>query len=397
MTSAFRGFSALIDVDFDWYAADPKVLRHPAAHQPADSRVVFHETVHYWQQVGQGFPAKLVEEDWERLQHFEAAGALDEVGKYRREFMCKHAGHGFSVHDLHESLARFWDVHVIGPHRVLELEFADPRRRLDDFFRAQYFALKERGMIVHPEHGGYSDLAFDMAMEAAAGSYALPYLYVRERFNSVVTGAVFPLAGHFALQTARPVDVFIETITSVAPLLAGVQPGYPIHELWRACFPLVRVASSQAAAQLGVAWLGMAAGVFGAGALTAHPVYRWLYREVERGLAELAGTAFARELAAGFSDDDIPLDVVGALALDFCLACPGDTTNRSFLVEWLAPPCVRFPDGRRWQLPELYRRELVPVVDAAEAALSREREQAAADAVAVQNRWEAFLRAKRGY
>jgi hypothetical protein len=397
MPSAFRGVSALIDVDFAWRAASPKVLRHPAAHQPADSRVVFHETVHYWQQVGQGFPAKLVEEDWERLRRYETAGALDEVGTYRLEFVRKQAEHGFSAHDLHESLARFWDVHVIGPHRLLELEFADPRRQIDEFFQAQYFALKERGMIVHPEHGGYSDLAYDMAMEAAAGSYALPYLYVRERFNSVVTGAVFPLAGHFALQTERPVDVFIETITEVAPLLAGVQPGYAIHDLWRACFPLVRIASLQAADELGVEWLGMAAGVVVEGALANHPVYSWVFHELERGRAELENTAFARELASGFSADDIPLDVVGVLALDFCLACPGDTTNRSFLVEWLAPPCVRFPDGQRWLLPELYRRELVPVVDATEGEFSSERGQAADDVVAMQIRWEAFLRAKRGY
>lgn len=395
MANAFRSISGLIEVDFPWREASPKVLRYPASHEPHDSRVVFHETVHYWQQLGQGFLAKMAEEDWVRLRRFENEGAKDGVGPYRSELVRRLGECDFSTHDLQESLARFWDIHVIGPHCLLEMDFADPRRSIDDFFKEQYFAFKKKGMIVHPGHGGYSDLAFNMAIEASAGNYAKPYQYVRERFNPIVTGAAFPLAGHLALQTERPVEVFIKMIDAVAPKLDHLPKGHGIQELWMACYPLVRNQALQIAHELGIGDLRFTAPLINDGPLRDHPVYLWMLSELERGRQVLEETSFATELAQGFGH--VPPGVRGILALDFCLACPGDTTNRSFLVEWLAPPCVRFSDEKRWLLTELHRRELVPVVDEAESALSEERLQVAEDAVNVQERWLTFRKFARGY
>jgi hypothetical protein len=395
MGNAFRPISALIEADFPWREASPKVLRHPAVHEPQDSRIVFHETVNYWQQLGQGFMAKIVQEDWIRLQRFEKENALEDPGPYRLEFVQQHIGSGFSAHDLQESLARFWDVHVIGPHRLLEMDFVDPRRSFDEFFKEQYFAFKKKGMIVHPEHGGYSDLAFDMAMEASAGSYAKPYQYVRERFNPVVTGTVFPLAGHFALQTEKPIDVFLKVIDAVAPYLEQLPRGRAIHDLWKACYPLIRDQTLRVAHQIGIGALKLTAASIRNSPLRDHPVYRWIFFELERGRRVLEDTPFASELAQTFGH--VPDGLRGVLAIDFCLSCPGDTTNRSFLVEWLAPPCVRFPDGRSWLLTELYRRELVPEIDDAERQLSEERLQVADNVVNIQERWLAFRRSARGY
>jgi hypothetical protein len=395
MGSAFRSISALIEADFPWREVSPKVLRHPAVHEPQESRIVFHETVHYWQQLGQGFMAKMVQEDWIRLQRFENDNALLDPGPYRLEFVRQHSGCGFSAHDLQESLARFWDVHAIGPHRLLEMDFADPRRSIDEFFKEQYFAFKKKGMIVHPEHGGYSNLAFDMAMDASAGNYAKPYQYVRKHFNPVVTGTVFPLAGHFALQTEQPIDVLLNTIDAIVPYLERLPRGRAIHDLWKACYSLIRDQTLRIAHQMEIGDLILTAALIKDGPLREHPIYRWIFFELERGRRALEDTPFANELAQTFGH--VPEGLRGVLAIDFCLSCPGDITNRSFLVEWLAPPCVQFPDGRIWLLTELYRREFVPEIDEAERELSEERLEVAEAAVNTQKRWLAFRRSARGY
>ena len=75
-----------------------------------------------------------------RLQRFEGSVKKQGVGAYRIEFMGIDDTAGFSAHHLHESLARFWDVHVIGRHRLLEPEFADGERwLLQELFRRQLY------------------------------------------------------------------------------------------------------------------------------------------------------------------------------------------------------------------------------------------------------------------
>jgi hypothetical protein len=102
--------------------------------------------------------------------------------------------------------------------------------------------------------------------------------------------------------------------------------------------------------------------------------------------------------ALGRSYLGAPKKALGILAEDYCLAVPGDTTARSFLVEWLSPPAVRFGDGQTWCLPEHYRRELVPDGQSPEErALTQARQRACTDAVDVQRRWNVFLSAQRGY
>lgn len=393
--SAFRSISGIIKAGFDWRAPHPKVLRHPTAHEPMESRVIFHESVHYWQQLGQGFLSKMTEDDWVRLQRFEDTDEKLGVGAYRTEFMRKDDTAGFSAHDLHESLARFWDVHVIGPHRLLEMEFEDKHRNFDQFFIDQYFALKEKGMIVHPQHGGYSDIAFDLAMDAAAGNYAKPYRFVRDRYDSVITGAVFPLAGYFSLQTQNPIQVFLDVIAKVASVLDDLPRGQAIHDLWKACFPIVRDFTLQFIQKSDQAQFMVTGWVIKNGPLREHPVYRWVFSEVDRAAKLLADTDLAEEF--GKTYQKAPSGLLGILALDYCLCCPGEPSNRSFLVEWLAPPCIEFADGKRWLLPEFFRRQLYPEITAVEEQLSEQRRQVADRIVDMDKRWQLFRRAVRGY
>ncbi len=395
MASAFRPLAGLIETDLPWREPHPKVLRQPAAHQPADSRVVFHETVHYWQQLTQGFMAKLAEEDWLRLTAFESGKADTGPGPWRRELVRLDPAAGFSARDLQESLARFWDVHVIGPHTLLEIEFQDPRRSFDEAFQANYFTFKKKGLIVHPLHGGYSSLAFDMAMNAAAGHYARPYQYVQQRMNPALTGALFPLVGHFAMQTERPAEVFVRAIAAAAQSIGALPPERAIHDLWSACYSRARNATLAVAQQLGMDKLMMSPAVIQGGPLKRHPVYAWTLAELGLVARLAEDIPLAQVVCGAFTRG--PPGTRGVLTTDFCLACPGDTTSRSLLIEYLAPPCVSFADGARWLLPELHRRELVPELDETEAMISRERAEVAEAAMKIHQRWQALRRVVRGY
>jgi len=337
----------------------------------------------------------MVEQDWDRLGRFEQDGRKGDAGTYRVEFVRRDEAAGFSAHDLQESLARFWDLHVIGPHRIIEMDFEDPHRNIDDFVKEQYFAFKKKGMIVHPEHGGYSDLAFDMAMDISAGNYATPYRHLRGRYNPVVAGTLFPLAGYYALQTETPVRVFLGVVEKALPHVDQLPQGQAIHDLWKACHPLVRSLAGECARELGQHQLLPTGAVIKNGALREHPVYRWVFSEITRAAELLVDTKLVQELRQVFRDE--PPILLGMLALDYCLSCPGDTTNRSFLVEWLAPPCVEFADGKTWLLPDMFRREIVPDIDGAEEQLTEERRQVADSVIDVDRRWEAFRREMRGH
>lgn len=330
-----------------------------------------------------------------RLQRFEQTGEKGSVGTYRTDFMRRDEKAGFSAHDLLESLARYWDVHVIGPHRLIELDFEDPNRVFDEFFKKQYFAFKEKGMIIHPQHGGYSDIAFDLAMDASAGNYAKPYRYIRDSYNPVITGTLFPIAGYFAMQTENPVQVFGEVVEKVSLVLDKLPRGDSIHNLWKTCFPLVRDFTLQHVRDLGYSQLITTGMVINNGHLREHPVYKWAFSEMNRTADLLGDTELALDIGKTYRN--APPGVLGILALDYCLCCPGDPTIRSFLVEWLAPPCVEFANGKTWLLPELYRRELVPETGGTEESLTEQRRQVAAQAVDIEKRWQAFRREVRGY
>src|SRR5262249_37406102 len=99
-----------------------QVWRQPSAHHPERSRVLFHETVHFWQYLASGYLAGIVEEDWGRLVAFERDQAKMPAGPRRLHFLQPHPEHGFAPVDLVEAFARFWDVHVIGPADLLEME-----------------------------------------------------------------------------------------------------------------------------------------------------------------------------------------------------------------------------------------------------------------------------------
>lgn len=398
MPSRFRPVSLLIETDLDRAALKPDaVLLHPAGHAPASSRVILHETLHYWQQLSQGFLHRLAAEDLARLEDFEAGRALAPPGPHRREYVRRYQPLGFSAHDLQEALARYWDVHVLGPPLLLSLERADPKLSWSDDIEARHAALEKAGRLAAPDGSGYSGEAYDLAMTAAAGRYARPYLLLLERMPSMAAAGMFPLIAHMAFQTSRPVPFFTRLIECAMPLFDPFgSANRDIEVMWKSTFAPAMSLALHLARILGEP--------FDYTPLLCEPEdprlgraipYRWARHRVHVAADVLA----RREAGEGAAE---PADKPGGTAaweLMLRLATPGIAEHRSFLSEWLSPPAIRFGDGECWRLGDVHRRMRVPEVDEAEQRLSAEQAMIAGECAALDGRWQAFVRAglRQGY
>lgn len=249
VASRFRETSLHIHVDRPDAHPAADTLLHPKAHESPISRVVLHESVHYWQFLNHGFLARLADEKLRRLKAFEDQGAIEPPGPVQREFQRRYESVGFSAEQLHESVARFWDIHVIGPVELLELELGDPNRRLPDAIQERYAYLKEKGLLQAPD-GGYSDLAFRLAMDASAGDYGRPYAIMRDHYPAATADGLFPIAASMAFQSKRPALFFVRLTHMVAPAIP-LEPRKSIEEIWHNAFPYIAGMAARLAYELG--------------------------------------------------------------------------------------------------------------------------------------------------
>jgi hypothetical protein len=347
----YRPVSMIVDLAEDCAAPHIFALTGPKDWKPRVARRIFHETVHYWRHISQGFLVRLAAGDWGRLRGFLADGSQLPPGAFKRRFVDPGGPGGFSVQDLVECHARFWDVQAIGPPRLIELELADPARVTAPVLTAErYAALKAEGKIwreIGPDGvpRGYSGLSFDLAMEIAAGRYARPYLMLRDRSDFHVASVVFPLAAHAALQTESPVDFYGALVERVLPKVK-LPPDSPIEPQWRAVYPLVlREALILSGERYGREFT-VADATIEAADLHDHPGYK---------LALTALSVLGRHLiehrpgALLFAGTGMPDAMRARFTLDFLLGCAGMAESRELdLLAFLAPPVVRFAGRRRW-------------------------------------------------
>lgn len=185
-------------------------------------RVLMHESVHMFQLAGSSWLQRMVAEEWSRVLTLERTGTAPPPGPLRHAFGRPQQGIPFSVRDLVECLARFWDMHMRGPDRVLEEEgFADPMGA----FAALRKARQAKQVIP------YTDQEYNAAMQASALHDSYPRLYLQMFHAALDSPAVkrlrqddparnanraswavnvlLPIAGFVALNTSDPVRAFI--------------------------------------------------------------------------------------------------------------------------------------------------------------------------------------------
>lgn len=181
-------------------------------------RVLYHESVHFWQFLASAYLANLIGEEWVRLLHYEQSGAVRPQSAAVAGFKQRAETAPFSPYELVECWARYWDVHTRSPARIIRQEGIDlPQAAVLERTRWETGTRE------------YSGIAFDVVMQHGqdCSLYAAPYRWLlnqasRQRFvkkpgaapeeraamASSFVALFFPVIAHAAFASPDPVGVF---------------------------------------------------------------------------------------------------------------------------------------------------------------------------------------------
>lgn len=387
--------SMVVDVGEQWALPNIFALTGPKDWRPSLSRVIFHESIHYWQYIGHSHLINLIEEDWSRLKHFERTGEILPPGRLRTLFFQRVEETGFSTQDLVEAHARFWDVQALGPPLLIELELDAPNRDADEILtQAQYDRLKAEGKIWHhyDDAGkgvGYSSLSFDLAMRLAAGRYALPYLRLREATDDLIAAALFPLCAHFALHSASPPEFYLALIDRLRGQV-DLERGRFIEQAWRSLYSDVwREAELLHIDRYGSEFFTGQAAIHESALFGEHVGYKMAHT-----MLSLACDHLEANRPGGFlvGPEQMPSGMRALWTMDFLLGCCGMTDCRSpDLLAFIAPPVIRFADGKIWEIGAEF--DHLPYISSQPCTVSRPppRAQVARALLSIDEKWNEML------
>lgn len=269
-------------------------------HQPF-TRTYVHEVLHFWQTLSQGFIANLAVEESLAIREFRETGAAPTAQSMITRFSSIPKGTPFSPWELSESLCRYWDIHILGPVRLLKERAGEPVPD-DDAIRP------------------YSSPDFDHLM-MIEDAYAAPYRWAIESWGSEASVLLFPLAGYFAMQTPKPVEVFLATGVKLKEMTGQLRGS--IHVNWRKIFAAVREECNAAAFRTTGILLTPGWDVIRRGRVKDSPLWKHYLALIN---------LFARL-------QEKPM-------LDFSFALPGDPAVRGNLALAFRPAVTLFRDGR---------------------------------------------------
>jgi hypothetical protein len=306
-------------------------------------RSLYHETFHFWQFISSGYIARLVEEEWSRFLSFEQSGEIEPISSEAMKYIDK-KGRPFSVKELVECWARFWDVHTRSPVEILRQEIIS----VEDF--AATLELSIPGM----HEPAYSGESFDLVMQHGKDceSYANPYRWLLNEMvvtgaSSIFSNVVFPIITHTAFKTENPLDTFfaaIERAKDSGELMRGVF-GDPDtmskrksivqlwQKLWNRLIPELIDSRSIQSLETGLNRIE-------SGPLKEHPIFK----EVPLMESTLGGYFKMGSFsgAGGLSDPDDRFPVFGL---------PGIPQFRVALGRFVPPPKIEFSNFS-WYCPE---------------------------------------------
>jgi hypothetical protein len=161
-------------------------------------RVLYHESLHFWQFLASGYVANLVNEEWVRILHYENNNEVLPRSEFINDYLRQKNNDPFSAYELVECWARYWDVHTRSPAVIIKEEGIVPDR--DGSLEI------DRGDIVPY----YTSLAYDtvMAKGPDCERYARPYRWMLEKSDTRFAAFVFPILVHNAFGTREPVLTF---------------------------------------------------------------------------------------------------------------------------------------------------------------------------------------------
>lgn len=324
-----------------------------------------HECFHCWQLFSSRWLLRLVEEEWLRALALGPDQIPLPAGPLRRSFGRVAPGEPFSVRDLVECMARFWDIHTRGPTRLLLEEHDDLGGRLSEIEAFRNAKLQ----------GGYLWEEFDALMTEGRehAEYSAPYRWLLEQASaspvvqafrnpirqstSWVANIVLPMATFVALNSDQPTATWTAAVELLlepdAIGFAATQrdpTNQSINMDWLICWPLLMPPLIGSLRHLGHNVM-CDASMLQNPSLGNHPVWCWLPDRLNV-LSFLVSSVANSQLV--YRDLDVPLAVeqvrtVGRTVYYTDLwAVPGlagQPSCRTMLGMSFAPPVLRFLDG----------------------------------------------------
>jgi hypothetical protein len=248
----------------------------------AERRVLYHETLHLWQQATAAFLIRCTEEDWVRMRTYERTGGLQRESMTAAEYVRVYPEATYSALDLQECLARFWELQAYDPLLVMSEESQSSKRVVDERLKE----LLRRLMDAPGADGPEAPLA--LAMEFAAGRYARPFLSLAARVGNSMAARLFPLAAFFALQTESPVQFYARLVDSVIPALERQLVARKLADIWQAWYPTVRRNADELHQEMFGAGIGFGMDVLRRSVLLEHPGYAYLLERIDGFVAQAA-------------------------------------------------------------------------------------------------------------
>jgi len=308
----------------------------------------FHELIHFWQTLGSGYLMNLMLGEWGKLKDFENKGIADNTIELMERFTQTDPKYGFSIHDLTESLCRYWEIHILDPEQLNSIK----KGVTLTYDREEYYnyglEMINKLSIDHPfrkyspiiiakifkgiSRSGYSGKSFyELMVEhlKEGDSYFWPFMLVNKAFGNTLSTVLFPLIGYFALQTKYPIRFFIEIIGRLSEKYKSVnKEKILINEFWKNNFHEIYVECNKLFFSLYNGALTPGWDVIISSGLNDHPI-----------------CVFYRKLFNYYMQERWLYGVKYQIDLNQFFALPGQPEMRQFLAFSFRPPATIFNNG----------------------------------------------------
>jgi hypothetical protein len=196
------------EVDASWFKEDDISYNlTPFYSYPNDpkwgnilSRVLYHESIHFWQFLSSGYVANLIGGEWDRFKQYERTGEILPQGELLQNYSIRKEGLPFSSAELVECWARYWDVHTRSPAQIIREEGIELPSTMPIEIDGGYFVR------------AYTSKAYDAVMQGGKNPdiYAAPYRWLLQKTSgdSRFVNYVFPIIAHHAFGSPDPTGVF---------------------------------------------------------------------------------------------------------------------------------------------------------------------------------------------
>jgi hypothetical protein len=308
------------------------------------SRVLYHESIHFWQFLSSGYVANLIGAEWDRFKHYERTGEILPEGTRLQNYPIRKESIPFSSAELVECWARYWDVHTRSPAQIIREEGIEltslPPIEVD------------RGDIVPY----YTQIAYDTVMQGGKNPelYAAPYVWLLQKASgdSKFVNFVFPIITHYAFGSPDPVGVFYNAFkranqSSKLRELIKQQTGN-INLAWLMIWKdVTEKAILPVLSEMSMPDYTSGFDVIQRGTLKDHPIFSEYHANIQplRGHLKLMRKGMSALMEQGV--DELKIEKYMLCEMPFhdawiIFGLPGQPEYRELLGQHLPPPRIRF-------------------------------------------------------